>query len=146
MNKDALLATIIGFVVGLFITGLLLVGPKLISLLPSISWPSFSFGQTNPAVTPTPDTTNDKTLRVDSPLPDSIESSEELLVSGATEPNAVVVLQTDSDDQVVLTKEDGKFAAKLSLIEGKNDLTVISYGKTKQETKTIIVFYTPEEF
>jgi len=145
MNKDALLATVIGFVVGLVITGLLLVGPKLVSLLPNISCPSFSFGQAKPTTTPAPTNANTG-LTIDSPLAESIESSAELLVSGTTEPGAMVALQTDTDDEVVLAKEDGKYAGKVTLIEGKNDLTVTSYGKTKQEAKTIAVFYTPEEF
>lgn len=144
MNKDALLATVIGFVVGLVITGFLLVGPRLVSFLPKISWPSFSFGQTNQTASPTP--TVAVSLTIDSPLPESIESSAELLVSGTTEPGTMVILQTDVDDEVVIAKEDGKYAGKVTLIEGKNDLVVTSYGKTKQEAKTIQVFYTPEEF
>lgn len=138
MNKDALLATVIGFVVGLLITGLLLVGPKLVSLLPKISLPKT-------AATPTPAAQNTG-FTIDSPLPDSIESSSKLLVSGSTEMGAMVVIQTDVDDEVVLAKDDGKYAGKVTLAEGKNDLTVASYGKTKQETKTIQVFYTPEDF
>lgn len=144
MNKDALLATVIGFVVGLVITGLLLVGPRLVSFLPKISWPSFSFGQTNPTASPT--STPEVSFTIDSPLPEAIESGAELLVSGSTEPGATVVIQTDVDDEVVIAKEDGKYAGKVTLIEGKNDLVVTSYGKTKQEAKTIAVFYTPEGF
>ena len=138
MNKDALLATIIGFVVGLFITGLLLVGPRLVSLLPKISLPK-------PTATPTPAIQN-ASFTIDSPLPETIESSSELLVSGSSEPGAMVVIQTDVDDEVVLAGQDGKYAGKVTLVEGKNDLTVTSYGKTKQEAKTIQVFYTPEAF
>lgn len=145
MNKDALLATVIGFVVGLVITGLLLVGPSLVSKLPKINLPLFSFGQLKPSATPTPANIN-AGLIIDSPLPESIESSANLLVSGSAEPGAMVVLQTDTDDEVVVAKEDGKYAGKVTLAEGKNDLTVTSYGKTKQEAKTIQVFYTPEEF
>ena len=145
MNKDALLATLIGFVIGLFITGLFLAGPKLLSFLPKFSFPSFSFGQTSPTGSPAP-AAAEFGLTIDSPLPDSIESSAELLVSGNTEAEAMVVIQTDIDDDAVTAKEDGKYAGKVTLIEGKNDLTVTSYGKTKQGTQTVTVFYTPEEF
>lgn len=145
MNKDALLATVIGFTVGLFITGLFLLGPKLLSFLPTFSLPSFSFGQTNPSGSPAP-SAKDFSLRIDSPLPEAIESSAELLVSGTTEPGAIIVIQTDIDEDVVLSSDEGKYAGKVTLIEGKNDLIVTSYGKTKQESQTITVFYTPEEF
>ena len=144
MNKDALLATVIGFVVGLFITGLLLLGPKLLSFLPKFSLPSFSFGQTNTGE-PAPAAKN-FSLTIDSPLPEAIESSDELLVSGIAEPGAMVVIQTDIDEDVFLANEEGKYAGKVKLIEGKNDLTVTSYGKEKQESQAGVVFYTSEEF
>jgi hypothetical protein len=145
MNKDALLATVIGFVVGLVITGVLLLAPRFAGYLPKISFPSFSFGKNNTPTSPTPSATA-AGFSIDSPLPDSIESTADLLVSGSAEAGATVVIQTDSDDEVVLVKDDGKYAGKVTLTEGKNDLTVTSYTKTKQEAKTITVFYTPEEF
>jgi hypothetical protein len=144
MNKDALLATVIGFVVGLVITGLLLLAPKLGPYLPKLTLPSFSFGQkTTP--TPTPSLTTGE-FTIDSPLADAIESTAEILVSGNAEAGSTVIIQTDGDDEVVLVKEDGKYAGKITLTEGKNDLTVTSYGKSKQETKTVTVFFTQAEF
>jgi hypothetical protein len=144
MNKDALLATVIGFVVGLCITGLLLMGPKLMTYLPKISLPTISLGQSNPQTTPTPDA-KDFTLTIDSPLNEAIEHTAEVLVSGTTHPKATVIIQTDIDDEVVRSSDDGKYAGKVTLGEGKNDLTVTSYTVGKPETKTVQVFYTPEE-
>lgn len=145
MNKDALLATVIGFVVGLVITGVLLLAPKFAGLMPNITLPSFSFQKTTPPVSPTPTIVNTG-LTIDSPLSEGIESINTPLISGMTEPGATVILQTDFDDEVVLAGDDGNYAGKITLAEGKNDLIVTSYGKTKQESKSIIVFYTPEEF
>ena len=55
MNKDALLATLIGFGIGLLITAMLLVGPKLLVYLPNISFsiPKFNVSQSVPTTTPT---------------------------------------------------------------------------------------------
>ena len=145
MNKDALLATMIGFIVGLVITGVLMFAPRFAQFLPKISLPSFSFGQSTPALSPTPNAQNTG-LSINSPLPESIESVSSVLVSGNTEAGATVMIQTDVDDEVLIADSDGKYVGKITLVEGKNDLTVTSYGKTKQETKTITVFYTPEEF
>lgn len=144
MNKDALLATVIGFVVGLCITGLLLMGPKLMAYLPKISLPTISLGQSNPQTTPAADA-KDFTLTIDSPLSEAIEHTAEVLVSGTTHPKSTVMIQTDADDEVVLAAEDGKYAGRITLAEGKNDLTVTSYKDGKPETKTVQVFYTPEE-
>jgi hypothetical protein len=145
MNKDALLATLIGFAIGLFITGMLLVGPKLAKYFPKMSFklPSFSISQKTPNTTPTP--SKDFAVSIDSPIPDSIESESTLLVSGTTSADATVVIQGVVDDAAVQTKTDGKYAGKILLIEGKNDITVTSYLKEKKATQTITVFYTPEE-
>jgi hypothetical protein len=146
MNKDALLATLIGFGIGLFITGMLFVGPKIAGYFPKIS---FDFSQFfKPSAKPAQKTTpapKEFSVTVDSPLPDSIESEKEVLVSGSTAPEATVVMQGNVNDAAVQTKADGKFAGKLTLVEGRNEITVVSYLKDKKTTQTVTVFYTPEE-
>lgn len=144
MNKDALLATLIGFAIGLCITGLLLVGPKLAGYLPkfSFSMPKFAKSQPKPEASPTPSAF---ALVIDSPLPDSIESEKEVLVSGSSAAGATVVIQGNTNDSAVAVNADGKFAGKIQLIEGKNDISVTSYLKDKKTTQTISVYYTPEE-
>jgi hypothetical protein len=147
MNKDAILATIIGFVIGLFITGLILVGPKILHLLPKvqINFPTISWFQPK---TPPKETSVqiEFSVTIDSPLPESIESEKEMLVSGSTFNGSTVVIEGNTTEAIVTVKEDGKYAGKITLIEGKNDITVTSYNKDKKATQTVTVFYTPEEF
>lgn len=139
MNKDALLATLIGFGIGLLITGLLLVGPNILSMLPKVQLP-----KTN-SVTPTPtQTPKTTTLTIESPLPDSIENASELLVSGTAEVGATLVIAGPSDESVILVKDDGKFAGKVTLLEGKNDITVTALSKDKTSTQNVTVYYTEE--
>ena len=145
MNKDALLATLIGFGIGLLITGLLLAGPNFLKLFPPIKLPTISFSQQKKnAVTPTP-TPPQFAVTIESPLPDSIESNEVLLVSGATSPGATVVIGGPTDETVVVVKDDGKFAGKVTLVEGKNDVVVTSYLNDKQATSAVTAYYTEEE-
>ncbi len=147
MNKDTLLATIIGLVLGLTITGLFLFGPNLLKFFPHISLPNFSFGapkqtaQTKLAPTPTPKIPQ---LTISSPLPDSIETNDQLVVSGVTIPNATVVVSAGNDDDVTNANNDGKYAGKVTLSEGKNDIAVTSYNNNKPVTQTVTVFYTQE--
>lgn len=145
MNKDAILATAIGFVVGLIITGLLLVGPRLSGFLPKISWPQLTTAKPLEQK-PSEETKKETGLSIDSPLADSIENASDLLVSGSATPGATLIIQTDGDDEVVMAKEDGKYAGKITLVEGKNDVTVTSYSEDKMDTKTVTVFYTEENF
>jgi len=156
MNKDALFATLIGLGIGLLLTGIILVGPNIAKSLPSIKWPtiskitlpSFSFPK---KATPSPVTSNQDTqptkhgVTIDSPLDGSIEDKESLLISGTTTKNATVVIQGILDDVITAVNTEGKYAGKITLVEGKNDITVTSVNEqNEQATQTITVFYTPE--
>lgn len=156
MNKDAFLATLIGLVIGLLITGIILVGPPLVKrmsgisvpTIPKISLPNFSFPKKQTGGTPTPAENQPKehTITINSPLPESIEQNEQIIVSSTTTPDSLVVFQGSVDDAVVHANAEGKYAGKLMLVEGKNTITVSSYSKDKKMAiKTVTVYYTPEE-
>lgn len=149
MNRDAILATVIGFAIGLIITGLFLIGPNLKNILSSsFNLPTLSFLKpkgSSPQLSPTP-TPQVSTVVIDSPLPDAVVDNESLLVSGRTMPNETVILQNDLEDQAIIASADGTFAGKMKLKEGKNDITASSYGTGGQQTAvTVTVFYTSEE-
>lgn len=155
MNKDALFATLIGLGIGLLLTGIILVGPSIAKSLPTIklptiskiSLPSFSFQK---KVIPTPTITEQivkHDVTIDSPLDDAIEDKDTVLVSGTTSKESTVIIQGLTDDSVMMVNGDGKYAGKITLVEGKNTITVTSISKEKEHvTKTIIVFYTPEDW
>lgn len=145
MNKDALLATLIGFGIGLLITGLLLVGPNITKTLPNINLPAVTLFQSKQKSTPTPTPTPSQfSVTIESPLAGTIENSTDLLVSGVTAPGSTVVIAGSVDDTVVVAQTDGKYAGKITLTEGKNDIIVTSYQQTKQTSQTVTVYYTPE--
>jgi hypothetical protein len=145
MNKDALLATLIGFGIGLLITGLLLVGPNITKMLPKVKLPTISFFQSKQKSTPAPTPTPSQfTVTIESPLAEAIENSTDLLVSGVTAPESTVVIAGSVDDTVVVAQAGGKYAGKIALTEGKNDIIVTAYRQTKQASQTVTVYYTPE--
>lgn len=145
MNKDALLATLIGFTIGLLITGILLVSPKLLKFLPKISLNVPKFTSSEPKPTSTPEAPKEFFVSIDSPIPDSIESNKEVLVSGSTFSGATVIIQGNTNDAAGLANADGKYAGKISLDEGQNDLTVTSFLNDKKASQSITIFYTPED-
>lgn len=148
MNKDALLATFIGLAAGLLITGVLLLGPSLTKSFPKVSLPKISLPsfpqRATPTATPTPPLT--LTITIDSPLPEEIATNDTLLISGITLPGATVVAVGPVDEDVVQTKDGGAYAAKVSLAEGSNEITVTAYKDGKSVAQTVTVFYTPEKF
>lgn len=145
MNKDAILATVIGFVVGLIITGLILIGPRLMAMLPDVTLPKITLPADIATPSASPSSSSFEVI-IASPLADSIEVSSGLLVSGTSQPGATIIIQTDSDDEVIMTAGDGKYAGKITLVEGRNDLTVTAYLKGKQATQQRTVYFTSEEF
>ncbi len=150
MNKDALLATIIGFGIGLVITGLVFAGPTIFKNFPSIHLPSLSFLNGKPSNTskkpnPTP-RPNSNDLAIESPLADSIEAKPEVLVSGRTAPNATVVIEGESDEAIVVANAQGAYAGTITLGEGKNEIMATSYSNAKVQKQNVTVFYTPEKF
>lgn len=147
MNKDALLATAIGFGIGLVITAILLVGPSAAKFFPNMKFPGLPFfkEQQNkpPEATPTPVQFD---VTIDSPLDETIEAKEVVLVSGTTAPKSLVIIQGLDDEAVIRVGDDGKYAGRVTLYEGKNDVSVTSYLGDQHAQKTITVFYTPETF
>lgn len=146
MNKDALLATLIGLGMGLIITGVIVVGPYLVKAIPKITFPKISVSlpsmqqKSNPTPTPMP---GSFVFSIDSPIPDAVVTSGELLVSGSTQSAATVVVQGETDEDIVIADANGKYAGKINLTEGKNDVTVTSYSGQIVEHKTIAVYYIP---
>lgn len=139
MNKDALLATLIGLGMGLIITGIIVVGPYVVKAIPKISLPKMQ-QKSNPTPTPTPGAV---AFSIESPIPDAVVTGGDLLVSGFTRPAATVVVQGETDEDVVVADANGKYAGNITLSEGKNDVTVTSYSGQIVEHKTITVYHIP---
>lgn len=145
MNRDALLASLIGFGIGLLITGVLLVGPNLVRGFPKIQIPKITLFQKAPPITPTPTPASKvASFTVDSPIADAIVSASDLLVSGTAPSSSIVVVAGPIDEDVMVVKDDGKFAGKISTSEGKNDIVVTNYVGGKATTQIMTIFYTKE--
>lgn len=153
MNRDAILATLIGFALGLLITGILIIGPNLTRgltlpklTLPKVALPGLTSRKPSPSPILTPTPIPQLAVVIDSPLPEAVVNKAELLVSGTSLPASSVVVAGLQDEDVVTVGGDGKFAAKITLNEGKNEINVTVYATGKSVGQSLVVFYTPEEF
>ena len=149
MNRDAVLATIIGFAIGLTITGLFLIGPNISSLLPSyLKMPSFakSTGGDSPIAEKSDQVSNPTGVSIESPAAESVIDAESVLVSGSAPPQSTIIIQGQSDEIVVVSGEDGKYAGKITVSEGKNEISVTGYTTDgKESSQSMIVYFTAEE-
>lgn len=147
MNKDAILATTIGLVLGLLISGVFIFGPNLIRALPKLTFPSFSLTKTSSKATPSPTPTlKELVVSINAPLSNTIEPTKDVVISGATAPEATVVIQGPTDADVVIAGIDGAYAGKITASEGKNDVFVTAYAEKKQASQNITIYYTEENF
>src|SRR3989344_9057129 len=145
MNKDAIMATAIGFGIGLVITGAILFGPNALKMLPSsFTLPSLS-QRTKPTTSPgEPTPPASRAFTVDSPLVDAIVDSDTILVSGPAPAGSIIVVQGHKGEEASRASAEGKFAGKVALVEGKNDIIVTSYNNKDEQNKTVTVYYTQE--
>lgn len=145
MNKDALVATLIGFGVGLIITGIFLVGPDLAKFIPKINLPTIRFAAPQKKITPAPQPLP-TTLAIDAPLSDAIETDDSVLVSGSAPTNSTIVIEGPQNEVIISANGSGKYAGTVNLSEGKNEIVVTGYSSDKVFHQSINVFYTPESF
>lgn len=145
MNKDAILATAIGLILGLLISSAFIFGPKLTRAIPKFTFLSFSLPKPSSKVIPTPTpTAKEFSLSITAPLDEAIEPTKDVVVSGATAPGAIVVIQGPLDVDVVIAGETGAYAGKVTAVEGKNDMFVTAYTENKEATKRISIYFIEE--
>jgi hypothetical protein len=153
MNKDAILATLIGFGVGIIITSAVLFGPNLIKRFPTIHIPNLSFkipslnmGKPSPKPPAKQNKPTTIQFKIDSPLDDSLSDSADILVSGSAHPGSTIIIGGPNDEQVILVPDSNTYAGKISLSEGENEISVAEFIDGKTTLNKVTVFYTPEKF
>ncbi len=148
MNKDAILASVIGFGIGLLITGGILVGPTVISQLATRlqEREGTVASATNEQASTTPGVNqplNGVSLSIESPKTDAIVNEDNIEVKGKTLANTMVIVAGDTDEDVIQTDASGAFVGNITLKEGINDITVTAIQGTLTSLQKIVVFYTP---
>jgi hypothetical protein len=85
-------------------------------------------------------------LDINSPEEDSLSFETNIIVSGKTSPNSEVLINSQSKDLVVKSKDDGSFSTLVDLSEGVNNLQITAFdnkGEEKQVDRT--VYYSKEK-
>ncbi len=147
MNKDAILASIIGFGIGLLITGGVIIGPRLLTQLKNNKGDVASATtEKKTEASPTPESSkSNQELTIDSPTKETILHDSTTEVSGKAPSQAVIVIGTTEDETVVETKDTTSYKATVTLKEGKNDISVASILNGKETVERVTVYYTSEK-
>ncbi|MFH2118548.1 MAG: hypothetical protein ABII10_02335 [Candidatus Paceibacterota bacterium] len=132
MKKETIIAILIGLSLGLFITY------GVYQTRTSISRRS-----NDPKLTmiePAEDFAGE--LVLNSPLDESVQADDSVIVSGTTLPNSFVVIFVGNEETITNSDDSGNFSTETSLEEGSNIITVYVIdedGRTLSVEKTIIV-------
>lgn len=145
MKKEVYIAIIIGFVLGLLITGGVWLANKT-SLLKPLLNPGAStqkISENNGAATPIP-TVPPLLLTITSPQNHDIYDKETINVSGSTSQPATIVILYNEGEKIIETDKDGNFTADITLIAGANEITISAHDESGNEVdqKLEIIFST----
>ncbi len=136
MKKEVIIAILIGFGIGLLIT---------LGIHATRKQENTSLNPASQVVpTPAPDTEHHITLV--SPLENSVQTSETVLVKGQTTPDSTMVLETEKTHQIKIADVSGFFEAEFPLITGPNQISITSYSPNGTiANQTLETTYVPED-
>lgn len=102
---------------------------------------------TVPEQSPTPTPLLEESLSLEILLPEqqALISDDSVTVSGKTTPQALVAITSAAGEAVVVAGADGTFSGKIDLVEGANELFIVSSIHDNDATKTVVVNYISEE-
>jgi hypothetical protein len=141
MKKEKLILSFVAIFFGLLVAGIAFYLFQTTKTVPNTNAKTISF------VSPSPTSSPSISLTLDQPKDEEVVDSKVLIVSGKTQSNAVVVVTTDSSEDVVTPSENGGFSTTVNLDDGQNMLEVTSIapnGESVTVKKTVT--YSQEEF
>lgn len=98
-------------------------------------------------ISPTPAIAPAVLLTIEAPTDEDVVDKKTIIISGKTNPNAIVVITTALGDQVITPTTTGSFSATATIDDGANSIEITAIAPDGQETKvTRTVTYSTETF
>lgn len=138
MPKEITFAILIGFILGLLITFGVYTANKAIQ---EQGKQTKAEGELSP--TPAPSAASQNTLTLSEPVDEELFTDSGIVVSGRTNPKALVVIVPETGEFLLEADDDGFFSQKITLENGVNSVTIVStdaFGSQAQAT--LILTYT----
>lgn len=141
MKTEKLILSFIATVFGLLVAGLAFYLFQVTKTVTPNNTKTVSF------ISPTPTPLSSIFLTVDRPKDEEVVVSKVEIVSGKTTSNAVVIVITETSEDVIAPAENGDFSTTVNLDEGQNVLEVISIARSGESIRIKkTVTYSQEEF
>lgn len=136
MNRETIIAIILGFTGGILVAFLLITVPG-----------KFNFNKKIvPQVTPQKQPPKEEEmLKIESPENETFVEGKTIAITGTVVSQASVIINSPAEDQVIQTDKEGKFTTTIGIIEGENSLNVSAYLNEGQVvTKNLTIFASEE--
>ncbi len=141
MKKEKLILSFIATLFGLLVAGVLFYLFQATKTITPNNTKTISF------VSPTPTSIPSVFLTVDRPKDEDVVTSKILVISGRSTSNAVIIIMTDSFEDVITPSGSGDFSTTVSINDGQNIVEIIAIapnGESATVKKTVT--YSQEEF
>lgn len=138
MKKEALIAVIVGLILGLIITVGVYTANRSINQLKA-NKAAQSDTETLPSP---PNHLMDKTLEITSHESFDLINQSEITLSGIAWSDAVIALLTEDQEFLITADEEGIFSFNFDLIKGYNEIQVIATDDTGEtSSKSLVLTY-----
>ncbi len=140
MNKEKIILSFVAVAIGLLVAGTAFYFYQQTKVLPQELQRPITVV---PAQTPKPKVT----LSLDEPKDESVSDSKIIKVSGKTDPDAIIVILTDNDYDVITPSTTGDFSTTETIQDGENSMEITAVAKNG-DTNTIkrTVTFSTESF
>lgn len=140
MKKEITLSILIGFGLGLIITGAIYLTKKSSEI--NFQTPQVTTIETSNINTPS----NIHSVSLIGPLDQSIIKENKTTVSGVTSPLSIVLIIGEKGEKLIKSDNKGGFETEILLDTGENQIEIQSFSETGEKaTKIITVVYTTSE-
>ena len=86
-------------------------------------------------------------LTVESPKEEEVFDKKTVPISGKTEKDAIVIISTNTNDEVITPAGNGDFSTTATIENGQNQITIIAVAPNGEEKKIVkTLTFSTEEF
>lgn len=135
MNKDTIVASVIGFGLGLIAAITLWVVPRIL--------PKISSAKPIPSVqesAPPSGSFVNNGLEITAPMDGEVTKESEITVTGKAPNAATVLVNTATETIAVIPDTAGNFSSKIILTEGANEISVAAFVDGKENSQHLFVY------
>lgn len=143
IKKEAIMATIIGLIIGLLITGGVLRAQRALDSRESREPTSES---SNSNKLPEEATPGELELLIEEPEDNLVVGDDAVTITGTTQPGTYIAIITEKNEYLIVPNEVGQFSQEISLVSGANTITISVYDESGNRVeKTLNIVYTSAE-